>query len=70
VGNQAFFAVVADAQDFGPGAHRALRGVVEDVALELARCFQAKACPAKLRAKGAQVVDHEFDLGLDGHRKQ
>jgi hypothetical protein len=59
--------VVANAKNFGAGAHLAIRSVVESVRLKAARCFEAEAGGLEARGQGSQVVDAEFDLGFDGH---
>jgi len=67
VGQRPVACVAADAEDFGAGAHEAVGSVVEGVALEAARSFEAEAGGVEACGKSAEVVDTEFDLGFDGH---
>ncbi len=59
--------VAADAEDFGSGAHLAIGRVVEGVAFEAARGFQAKAGGLQPIGESGEIAHAEFDLGFDGH---
>jgi len=67
VGEEGAAGVGADAQNFSPGAHVAIRSVVEDVGLEGARGLQGEAGCLDAAREGGQVFDAEFDFSFDGH---
>jgi hypothetical protein len=51
-------------------AHLPVRRVVEHVALKTARSFEAKSSGFEAPGEAVEIVDAEFDLGLDGHDEQ
>ena len=62
--------IVADEQNLGAGAHRAVLRVVENIALEGARSLQCKAGSFEPLAESGNIIYAKFDLGLDGHRQK
>ena len=62
--------VAAQAQNLSPGAHSAVGGVVECVALKAPRCLLAESGRLKLSGKGDGVFEAKFDFGFDCHDQE
>ena len=69
MGQQAAPGVVADAQNLSAGAHSAVGKVVQNIGLEAAWGFEHEAGSLEAVGQAGEIVDAEFDFGLDGHRK-
>ena len=65
VGEDPAAGVVADAENFAPGAERAPGSVVEGVALKAAAGDAAKAERGQLRFKMRRISDAKLDLCFD-----
>lgn len=63
-------AVVAKAHNLNPRAQLPVRRVVENIALEGPRRHQMKPSRLQPPREARNIVDPEFDFGLDGHGQQ
>lgn len=67
VGHDAAVAIVPDTEDLGSRAHGAPGRVIENVALELARCLEAESRGCKPLRKPAWIAHPKFDFRFDRH---
>ena len=62
--------IAANAQNLGPRPHRAVRRIVQNIALEGSWRLLGKPRLAKLILQLAYVLNAKFDFCFDGHRKE